>query len=58
MLNTLVHNIVEPSGYTILHWLASTSQTKYLKKALEINPLYIRDKDGMTPLMYSLKRRN
>lgn len=58
MLYTLVHNVVEPFGYTILHWLASTSQTKFLKKALEINPLYIRDKDGMTPLMYSLMRRN
>ena len=58
MLYTLVNNVIEPSGYTILHWLASTSQTKYLKKALEINPLYIRDKDGKTPLMYSLMRRN
>jgi len=58
MLYTLVNNVIEPSGYTLLHWLASTSQTEYLKKALEINPLYIRDIDGKTPLMYSLMRRN
>ncbi len=58
MLYTLVDNVIEPYGYTILHWLASTSQTKFLKKALDINPLYIRDKDGRTPLSYSLLRRN
>jgi hypothetical protein len=29
-----------------------------LKKALGMKPKYIRDKDGRTPLMYSLKRRN
>lgn len=58
MLYTLVNNVKEPSGYTVLHWLASTSQTRYLKKALQIKPLYIRDMDGKTPLMYSLMRRN
>jgi hypothetical protein len=58
MLHTLVHNVVEPAGYTVLSWLASGGWTEYLRKALSMKPRYIRDKEGMTPLMYSLKIRN
>ncbi len=50
--------MVEPAGYTVLSWLASGGWTEYLRKALLMKPRYIRDKEGMTPLMYSLKIRN